>query len=335
MTALEHKRRVFSGIQPTGTLHIGNYIGAIQVWVANQAQWDSIFCIVDLHALTIPEAVDPVVLRAKTRELAAVYLACGLDPSHAALFLQSHIAAHAELNWLLTCVTPVGWLERMTQYKTKAGQRSSVSTGLLAYPVLQAADVLLYDTEVVPVGDDQQQHIELARDIAQRFNTLYGEVFVLPAPLIRASGARIMGLDDPTAKMSKSVAAVRPGHAVGLVDPPEVIRKAIMGAVTDGGQEIRFAEASAGVGNLMVLYETLSGQDRPTIEARFAGKGYGVLKREVVEVVSATLVPIRQRYLELMDDPTYVEAVLTAGAERVRPLAEATLARAKQQVGVG
>ena len=335
MTALEHKRRVFSGIQPTGTLHIGNYIGAIQVWVANQAQWDSIFCIVDLHALTIPEAVDPVVLRAKTRELAAVYLACGLDPSHAALFLQSHIAAHAELSWLLTCVTPVGWLERMTQYKTKAGQRSSVSTGLLAYPVLQAADVLLYNTEVVPVGDDQQQHIELARDIAQRFNTLYGEVFVLPAPLIRASGARIMGLDDPTAKMSKSVAAVRPGHAVGLVDPPEVICKAIMGAVTDGGQEIRFAEASAGVGNLMVLYETLSGQDRPTIEARFAGKGYGVLKREVVEVVSATLVPIRQRYLELMDDPTYVEAVLTEGAERVRPLAEATLARAKQQVGVG
>lgn len=332
---MDYRRRVFSGIQPTGTLHIGNYIGAISVWVANQSQWDSIFCIVDLHALTIPEGVDPAVLRAKSREVAAVYLACGLDPSHAALFVQSHVPAHAELCWLLNCVTPVGQLERMTQYKTKASQLASVSTGLLDYPVLQAADILLYDAELVPVGNDQKQHVELARDIAQRFNTLYGEVFVLPQPLIRAQGARIMGLDDPTAKMSKSVAARRPGHGVGLVDAPEAIRSAIMRAVTDGGHETRFAQASAGVGNLLVLYEALTQQDRPTIEAHFAGKGYGVLKRELVDVVTATLAPIRQRYEEVVADPAYLEVVLAQGAERVRPVAEATLARAKQHVGVG
>src|SRR4051794_32878311 len=191
---MDKRKRVFSGIQPTGKLHIGNYIGAISQWVAHQADYDNIFCIVDLHALTIPEAVDPAALRRKTREVAAIYLAAGIDPVQSAIFVQSHVAAHAELAWVLNCVTPVGWLERMTQYKAKAAQMESVGTGLLDYPVLQAADILLYDTDLVPVGEDQKQHIELARDVAGRFNRLFGEAFVLPTPMIRACGARIMGL---------------------------------------------------------------------------------------------------------------------------------------------
>lgn len=223
----------------------------------------------------------------------------------------------------------------MTQYKVKASQLTSVSTGLLDYPVLQATDILLYDTDVVPVGADQLQHVELTRDIAQRFNGLFGEVFVLPAPLVRTSGARIMGLDDPMAKMSKSIAAVRSGHAIGLVDPPEIIRETIMRAVTDSGNETCFDHASAGVANMLVLHEVLSGQDRPAIEAHFEGKGYGYIKRELVELVTASLAPIRQRFGELMAEPTYLEEVLASGPERVRPLAEATLKRAKQHVGVG
>ena len=303
--------------------------------MANQPRYDNIFCIVDLHALTIPEAIAPAALRRQTRDLAALYLACGLDPTQSALFIQSHVPAHTALTWLLNCVTPVGWLERMTQYKTKAAQLASVSAGLLDYPVLQAADILLYNTQFVPVGEDQKQHIELARDSAQRFNALFGEVFVLPEPLIRSHGARIMGLDDPSAKMSKSVAASRPSHAIGLVDPPEVIRAVIMRAVTDPGQEMRFEQASAGVANLLVLYEALSGQNRPALEAHFAGKGYGFLKRELVDLVTATLAPIRQRYLELTRDMSYVESVLAAGAERVRPIADATLERAQRHLGVG
>ena len=214
-----NRKQVFSGVQPTGKLHLGNYIGTLSQWVENQTRYDNIFCIVDLHALTIPEAVRPALLREKIREVATLYLACGVDPEKSIVFVQSHIPAHAELTWILNCVTPVGWIERMTQYKSKAAQVESVSTGLLDYPVLQAADILLYRTDLVPVGEDQKQHVELAADIAHRFNRLFGEAFVIPQPLMRAEGARIMGLDDPMTKMSKSLGEIRKGHAIGLMIP--------------------------------------------------------------------------------------------------------------------
>lgn len=335
MTQEQPKKRLFSGIQPTGGLHLGNYIGALSLWVQEQWQYDSVFCIVDLHAITIPESIKPKELPRKSREAAAILLASGIDPEQAALFIQSHIPAHAELTWILNAVTPIGWLERMTQYKSKSAQLESVSTGLLDYPVLQAADVLLYKTNVVPVGEDQRQHIELMNDIAQRFNNLFGDVFVLPEAMIRTTGARIMGLDEPTVKMSKSIGEIRDGHVIGITDPPTVIRKAIMRAVTDSGRETRFEYASPGVKNLLVIYQVLSGKSQEEIEAQFAGQGYGVLKREVADLVVATLEPIRAEFNRLMDSHDYLEDVLRRGADRVRPIAEATLNRAKELIGLG
>lgn len=324
---------VFSGIQPTGKMHIGNYIGAISLWAENQDKYDNIFCVVDLHALTTPEAVRPDYLRTKVREFAALYIACGIDPERSAIFVQSHISAHAELTWLLNCVTPVGWLERMTQYKVKAARQESVGAGLLDYPVLQAADILLYNTDLVPVGEDQRQHIELTRDIAQRFASLYEDIFVMPEALVRQSGARIMGLDNPEDKMSKSLGELKAGHAIGLVDPPDTIRQAIARAVTDTERETRFEFASPGVLNLLTIYEALSGGDRSAIEARFDGRGYGDLKREVTEVVIEKFTPVRQRYDELMQDPAELDEILGKGAARVAPIAEATLQRVKVTMG--
>src|SRR5262245_4355322 len=235
-----NRPRVFSGIQPSGQFTIGNYLGAIRHWVAGQATKRSYICIVDLHAITVPQ--DPQTLRSLTRDAAAVLLAAGIDPEQTTLFVQSHVPAHAEGCWVLNCVTPFGWLERMTQFKAKAAQQESVSTGLLDYPVLQAADILLYDADEVPVGEDQKQHVELARDIAQRFNHLYGATFVLPRAVVPASGARIRAFNDPTRKMSKSEAHV-PGHAVGMLYSPDAIRSVIQRAVTDRGREIVFSDA--------------------------------------------------------------------------------------------
>ncbi len=296
---------VFSGIQPSGDLHLGNYIGAIRNWVAGQTQFDNIFCVVDLHAITVYQ--HPEVLRAKIRETVGVLLACG--------------------------ITPVGWLERMTQYKDKAAKQDSVGMGLLAYPVLMAADILLYQTQFVPVGEDQRQHLELTRDIAGRFNYLYGETFVVPDMLIPPVGARIMGLDEPTAKMSKSTN--RPYHAVGILDPPDTIMAVMRRAVTDSGREIAFSDdpAKAGVTNLLTIYQALSGHSRETIEAHFAGKGYGDLKREVAEVVIDTLRPIQQRYQAFMDDPATFDDVLRAGAEAARQRAAPMLDTVKERVG--
>lgn len=322
-------KRVFSGIQPSGNIHIGNYLGAITQWVASQDEYVNVFCIVDLHAITVPQ--DPALLAAKTRELAGLYLACGIDPAKSAIFVQSHVPQHSELTWLLNCVTPIGWLERMTQYKSKSQKQESIATGLLDYPVLMAADIVLYDTDLVPVGDDQKQHVELARDIAGRFNHLYGETLVVPDVVIRRSGARVMGLDDPTAKMSKSDAGQY--HAVRLLDPPDQARKAIMRAVTDAGSETRFDEASPGVLNLLQVYEVLTGESRPDIEARFAGQGYGTLKRAVADAVIAVLEPIQARYQVYADDPAQLDDLLLDGAERVRPIAAATLARVHQALG--
>jgi tryptophanyl-tRNA synthetase len=334
-TSSDKKPRVLSGVQPTGKVHIGNYIGALSLWAENQDRYDSLFCVVDLHALTIPEAIKPDDLRSKSREVAALYIACGIDPAKSSVFLQSEVHEHAELCWILNCVTPLGWLHRMTQFKSKSAQLESVGTGLLTYPVLQAADILIYEANFVPVGDDQRQHIELTREIAQRFNFMFSETLVLPEALIRETGARIMAFDDPTTKMSKSIGEKVQGHSIGVLDPPKVIKKTIMRAVTDSGNEVRFEHAGAGVLNLLSLYQALTGEPREKIEAHFEGRGYGALKKEVVEVVVATLEPIRERWQELMADRSQLDAILNQGTERARSIASRVLDRVKQAVGLG
>jgi tryptophanyl-tRNA synthetase len=325
------RTRVFSGIQPSGMLHIGNYLGAIQQWVAGQGEKENFICVVDLHAITVPQ--DPEALRRQTRELAALLLACGIDPQRTTLFVQSHVRAHAEGCWVLNCVTPVGWLERMTQYKMKSAAQESVLTGLLDYPVLQAADIVLYDADEVPVGEDQKQHVELARDIAQRFNHLFGDTLVVPKPVIRESGARIMGLNNPAAKMSKS--DFTRGHAIRIVDEPEEIRWVFKRAVTDAHGQIGFSDepARAGVNNLLQIYELFTGQSRAAIEAHFAGKGYGALKGEVAEAVIEGLRPIREAYARLIADPAELDRLLAIGAERARAVAEPKIAEMYQRIG--
>ena len=268
------KKRIFSGVQPTGNIHIGNYLAAIRQWAASQGEYDNTICIVDLHAITIPQA--PQILRAKIREVAGLLFAAGIDPDRSAVFIQSHIGAHAELAWILNCFIPMGWMQRMTQFKEKSQeQREQVSVGLFDYPALMAADILLYETDLVPVGEDQKQHVELARDAAQRFNSLYGETFRVPEPIIPKVGARIMGLDDPTKKMSKS--EVRAGHAIGLLDSPDEIRSKFMGATTDSGREIRSDKKRPGINNLLTIYKSFSGLSRADIQERFEGKAIQIL----------------------------------------------------------
>jgi tryptophanyl-tRNA synthetase len=324
------KARVLSGIQPTGSPHIGNYLGALKNWVRIQYDYDSIYCIVDLHAVTVYQ--DPAELRAKIEELAGMLLAIGIDPMNSAVMVQSSVSAHAELAWMLTCVTPVGWIERMTQYKAKAQAQETIGDGLLQYPVLMAADILLYQAAIVPVGEDQSQHLELARDIAQRFNSLYGETFVMPATHLPAVGARIMGLDDPEKKMSKSV----PGsvHAVSLLDPPEAIRKKIMRATTDSNPGVDFDHPGAGVRNLLTIFQALTGWHDDNMRAHFAGMRYGDLKKQVAEAVIEALEPIQKRYREIMAEPGFVARVLENGAEKVRPIANDTVNKAKKAMGL-
>jgi tryptophanyl-tRNA synthetase len=326
------KKRVLSGIQPSGGLHLGNYLGAIKQWVDGEDEKDNYICIVDLHAITVWQ--EPDELREQTRRLAAMLLACGIDPEKTTLFVQSHVRAHAEASWLLTCVTPLGWLERMTQYKDKSRKQETIQAGLLTYPVLQAADILLYDPDEVPVGGDQKQHVELTRDIAQRFNSLYGETFKLPAPVIPKVAARVMGLDDPTVKMSKSVAAQ--GHAVRLTDDDKQIRKVFMRAVTDSGREIVFSEdpEKAGVNNLLEIYRAVTAKTPQQVLADFAeARGYGDLKKAVAEVVVATLAPIRARFEELIGDPAELDRLLATGADRAREKAEAKVLEMKRRMG--
>lgn len=327
--------RVFSGVQPTGDLHLGTYTGALRQWVANQDERDNIFCVVDLHALTVPEAIDPGRLRDQVRSVAALFIAAGIDPERSTVFVQSHVREHAEITWLLNCVTPLGWLYRMTQFKSKSEGRDSVGTGLLDYPVLQAVDILLYDTDVVPVGEDQVQHIELTRDIAARFNSLFGEVFKLPKAEIPAAGARIMGLDDPLVKMSKSIGVTTPGHAINLLDDPKTVRKSIMAAVTDSERELRFEHASPSVKNLLTIYQVLSGKSMAIIEAELDGGGYGTLKKALVEAVVGTLEPLQARHAELMNDKAELDAILAAGADKARAIASVTARRAMAAMGVG
>jgi len=327
------KKRVFSGIQPTGNLHLGNYLGAIRNWVETQAEYDNLFCIVDMHAITVP--IDPKELHQSTRSLAALYLACGLDTRYCKLFVQSHVRQHAYMSWIMNCFTPMGWLNRMTQFKVKAGENpDSVSTGLYCYPVLMACDILLYQTNYVPVGDDQRQHIEFTRDLAQRFNSLYGQqVFTIPQDQIRKVGARIMSLDDPAQKMSKS--DPNPNSRINLLDDPKTIKQKIARATTDSHRLVAFDPERPGITNLVTIYQALTGQPQEEIEAEFAGKGYGDFKAALTERLVATLAPIQKRHRELMNDLPALEAILKQGADEVRPMAEATLQRVKDVVGLG
>jgi tryptophanyl-tRNA synthetase len=327
------KRRVFSGIQPTGNIHLGNYLGALRNWVQSQQEYDNIFCIVDLHAITLP--IDPRELHINTRKLAALYLACGLDTRYCKLFVQSHVRQHAEMSWIMNCFTPMGWLNRMTQFKSKSGgDVDSVTTGLYCYPVLMACDILLYQTHYVPVGDDQRQHLELTRDLAQRFNSLYKKrVFTIPEAQIREVGARIMSLDDPTQKMSKS--NPNPGSRITMLDDPKTIKQKIGRATTDSLRLVKFDPERPGITSLLTIYQTLTGQPQQEIEDEFAGKGYGDFKAALTDRLVETLRPIQARYNELMNDLPTLEGILKQGADEVRPLAESTLQRVKDAVGLG
>lgn len=327
------KKRVFSGIQPTGNLHLGNYLGALRNWVQTQGDYDNIFCIVDLHAITLP--ITRKELHESIRRLAAIYIASGLDPNVSKIFVQSHVHEHGEMSWILECYTPMGWLSRMTQFKTKAGENpDSVPTGLYCYPALMAGDILLYQTHYVPVGDDQRQHIEYTRDLAQRFNALYKQrVFTIPEGLIRQVGARIMSLEDPTKKMSKS--DPNPASRINLLDDPKTIRQKIARATTDSERLVVFDENRPGITNLLTIYQTLTGQSQQEIEATFAGKGYGDFKAALTEQLVATLSPIQQRYHELISDMAELENTLKKGADAVRPQATTTLNRVKDVIGLG
>ena len=325
-------QRVFSGIQPSGRSHLGTYLGALKNWVSMQDDHDCLFCIVDLHALTVPQ--DPKVLRANVREMAALYVAVGLDPEKSIIFRQSRVSEHTELAWLLNCVARVGELSRMTQFKDKAQKcgADSASVGLYDYPVLQAADVLLYNAHLVPVGEDQRQHLELMRTLARRFNGLYGETFVVPEPMILDVGARVMALDDPTSKMSKS--APTPAGYVELLDEPDVIRRKIRRAKTDSGSEVVSSPEKPAITNLLNIYAGLTGLPVSELEARYEGKGYGDFKKDLGEVVVEALSPIRERALELLDDPKELDDLLESGADRAREVAHATLRDAWTRMGL-
>jgi tryptophanyl-tRNA synthetase len=325
------RRRLFSGIQPTGEIHIGNYLGAIRQWTALQEKFESLFCIVDLHAITVYQ--EPRDLRARIMDTAGLLFASGIDPAKALLFVQSRVGAHAELAWILNCVTPYGWMHRMTQFKEKSlAEMGRFTVGLFDYPALMAADILLYETHVVPVGEDQKQHLELTRDVAHRFNAVYGNTFRIPEPLIPEAGAWIMGLDDPTRKMSKSGAGR--GHALYLLDTPEAVRDKIAKAKTDSQREVRFDIDRPGITNLLMLYHLFTGETKERIEDRFAGKGYADLKTELTEIIIEHLKPIQIRFQTVMKDRAYLETLLDKGAEAAREMAERVLLRAKRRVGL-
>lgn len=332
---MTNKKRVLSGIQPSGGFHLGNYLGAVKGWAARQDEKVNFFCIVDLHSLTVPQ--DPATLRHETRSLAAMLLACGIDPDRSTLFVQSHVTAHAEACWLLNCITPLGWLQRMTQFKDKSAKQETILTGLLDYPVLQAGDIMLYDADEVPVGEDQRQHVELTRDIGQRFNHLYEqEFFVLPEVKVPEAGARVMGLDNPENKMSKSYAHIR-GHAVRIVDEPKEIMRSFKRAVTDSGNEIVFSDdpEKAGVNNLLGIYKAVTGKSNAEVEADFASaRGYGDLKKGVAEVVIEEITPVRKRYEELMKDPAELDRLLAVGAEQARAVAQPKVEAMKEIMGL-
>jgi tryptophanyl-tRNA synthetase len=325
--------RAFSGIQPTAdSFHLGNYLGAVRQWVALQDTHDAVYCVVDLHAITVPQ--DPALLRHRTRVAAAQLFAAGLDPDRCTVFVQSHVPEHTELAWVLGCLTGFGEASRMTQFKDKAarGGAQQSSLGLFSYPVLQAADILLYQTEQVPVGEDQRQHLELSRDLAIRFNHRFGPTFAVPAAYILGGVAKINDLQEPTAKMSKSASS--PAGIIDLLDEPGVVRKKIARAVTDAGSEIRSDDAEKpGVSNLLRIYSALSGGEIADLEARYAGAGYGAFKKDLAEVVAGALAPIRERAEKMLADEAELDRMLAHGAAKARPVAAQTMAAVRERVG--
>ncbi|WQX47552.1 tryptophan--tRNA ligase [Helicobacter pylori] len=323
------KKRVFSGIQPTGQIHLGNYLGAIKHWVELQDEYENLFCIVNSHAITLP--IEPIFLKSQTYELVKLLLACGIDPNQSGLFIQSEVDEHPALAWLLDCQVSMGEMQRMTQFKDKSLKNpKSVNMGLFNYPILMASDILLYQSDLVPVGEDQKQHLELTRNVAEKFNRDFGDCFKVPEPLIAKVGARVMGLDDPKVKMSKSHKGAN--HAIFLLDEPDIIVKKIKKAATDSMGVIAFDEKREGVFNLLNIYMLLSDESPEKIEERFKNKGYGDFKKELAEVVIQSLKSIQERYKEISDDE--VKAVLNCGAEKARPLARATYQKAKELMGL-
>jgi tryptophanyl-tRNA synthetase len=324
--------RVFSGTQPTGALHLGNYLGAIRNYVAMQETHDCVYCVVDLHAITVrqPKAE----LRRNTIDVANMFLACGVDPERSIVVVQSHVPQHTELMWLLNTVAYMGELRRMTQFKDKSGggEGESIGVGLFDYPVLMAADILLYRTDAVPIGEDQKQHVELTRDLAERFNNAFGKTFVVPEPVIRAEGARVMALDDPEKKMSKS--ATSEAGYIALMDPPDVIRRKIKRAVTDSGAEVRPGDDKPALTNLLTIYSAMSGEPLETIVDRYTGGGYADFKKDLGEVVVEALAPFQARLNELQADKSYTLDVLRTGAERAEAIAERTMHKVRERMGL-
>ena len=321
---------LFSGVQPSGTLHIGNYIGAISQWLEMQKNYNCIFCVVDYHSITVPQ--DPKVLRQKIIEITKIYLASGIDPDRATIFLQSDISAHAELTWLLNCTSArTGDLSKMIQFKEKAkNKKQNVSIGLYDYPVLMASDILLYDTDVVPVGEDQVQHVELTRDLAQRFNRDYGEIFKIPEILVKEEGARIMGLDDPNKKMSKS--ADNELNYISLIEDPQKAAKKIKKATTDSGAEIKYnPKKKPGISNLLVIYSLLAERSIQELEKQYQNRGYGEFKKDLGEVVKNFLTDFQKKYNQITN--SQVKQILRDGADKVKPQAEKKLEQARKKVG--
>ena len=333
------KKIIFSATAPSGNIHIGNYLGAIKQWaeLQNTGEYQNIFCVVDEHAITTPQ--DPTKLRSKILEVFTLYLALGIDPEKSIIFVQSHVPEHSELNWILSTITPVGELERMTQFKDKSQKQKSVPAGLLNYPVLMAADILLYKTNLVPIGEDQLQHIELTRTIARKFNSTFGETFAIPEPFLNKEGKRIMGLDDPSKKMSKS--AENPKNYIALLDSLETIREKIKAAVTDSDSEIKYDEQNKpAVSNLLTVYSLFSGlpADRQgkkisELEKEYESKNYSVFKNDLAEIIIEGLSPIQKKYKELSANPDYIKKVLRDGAEKAKAIASQTMAEVRSKIG--
>ena len=322
--------RVLSGIRPTGeSFQLGNYVGAVRHWAAMQDENECFFFLADLHALT--ETPEPAVLRRRTHMAVAELLAMGVDPERSAVFAQSHLPEHAELGWILGCLTGFGEASRMTQFKEKSAQGSPSSVGLFTYPVLQAADILMYQADAVPIGEDQRQHLELTRDLAQRFNTRYGQTFSLPAPYAGRAGERIKDLQDPTRKMSKSLGGA---GTVWVLDEPQVVAKKVRSAVTDTGREVRAADDKPGITNLLTILSVATGKAVPELEAAYEGKGYGELKTDVADAVVELLAPVRERYAELIADKAHLDDVLAAGADRARHTVVRTMSTVRKRVGL-
>jgi tryptophanyl-tRNA synthetase len=324
-----NKKRVFSGIQPSGNLHLGNYIGAISQWIKMQDQYECFFCIVDLHAITV--SYDPQKLAKKVRELTALYLACGLDPKKSTIFIQSHNPDHASLTWLLNCLAPMGQLERMTQYKNKSSQNRA-SVGLFNYPVLMAADILLYQTDLVPVGQDQKQHVELTRDLAQKFNSRFGSTFRLPKAKMLSTGAKIMSLQNPNQKMSKSNLDKK--GTIDLLDPAKTIKNKVMATVTDSGQEIKFAKNKPGISNLLTIYSAITETKIGQLEVQYQNKNYGQFKKDLAQKLIEFLDPIQNQYQKIYQNKDFLEDVLRRGAKKARKISQKTLNQGQQKMGL-